>query len=236
MWTRAELKENAKAALPGKTYWKALVVSILVELFSINFSYAMNLERLRDSFLKIPSPVIPWVWHLFPFFELFMLFVTNVVLIGLYYYFIRNHYGEANIANLFHGFRSGYLHIVGVQFVTDLIIFLWSLLFIIPGIMAGYKYRFVPYLLSENPYLNGKEARQLSALMTDGQKWDIFILDLSFLGWYLLGLICFLVGYFLILPYQHATNAELYLFLRDSNHLKFTSDVQEGEPDASMET
>lgn len=236
MWTRAELKANAKERLTGKAYWKALGISLLTGIFNIGFSDAMNVERLRDSFLGIPSPVIPWVWRLFPYFELFSLFVTNVIAVGLCCYFIRNHYGETNMKNLFREFRSNYLHIVGVQFVTGIIITLWTLLFIIPGIMASYKYRMVPYLLSENPNMDGKEARRLSALMTDGEKWNIFGLDLSFLGWYLVGLICFVVGFFLILPYQHATNAELYIYLRDRNGLKFTSDLQEGGPNAPMET
>lgn len=235
MWTRPELKSGAKTAL-NSTYWKAFLVTILFGIFSISSSDILNLERLRDSFMGIKPPETAWTLRLLPFFLVFSLLVTTVIEVGLDYYFIRNHYGEARVGNLFHGFGPGYLNIVGVQFVTGIIIVLWSLLFVIPGIMASYKYRMVPYLLSENPHMDGKEARQLSAQMTDGQKWDIFVLDLSFLGWYLVGLICFIVGVFLIPPYQYATDAELYITLRDQNGLSFPSDSQGGEPDAPLET
>lgn len=235
MWTRAELKQRAKLAL-NDTYWSAFGVTILAGILEVNFSDVYNWEVLRSRFTGMYPVEVTWPWRLFPLFMLLGLFVTNVIQVGLNHYFIRNHYGETQMRNLFYGFRRSYLNIVGVEFVTGFIVFLWSLLFIIPGIMASYKYSMVPYLLSENPEMNGKEARGLSAEMTDGQKWDIFVLDLSFLGWYLLGLICFIVGILLIPPYAYATRAELYIYLRDQHGLKISENNQEGsEPNASME-
>jgi uncharacterized membrane protein len=102
------------------------------------------------------------------------------------------------------------------MFIKNLLVFLWTLLFIVPGIIKSYAYRMVPYLLAENPDLDYLEAIRLSEKMTLGHKFDIFILDLSFIGWYLLGLLACGVGIIFVRPYQDATNAELYLVLKNN--------------------
>ncbi len=235
MWTRAELKQSAKSAL-NDTYWSAFFATILAAILQISFSDVYNFEKQRNVAAGMYPFTALWVWRLFPLFALFGILVSNVIQVGLDYYFIRNHYGETQLRNVFHGFRRGYLNVVGVQFVTNFIVFLWSLLLIVPGIMAGYKYCMVPYLLSENPEMDGRHARELSAQMTDGQKWNIFVLDWSFIGWYLLGLLCLIVGILLVPPYPCATRAELYLYLRDQHGLKISADSPEGgNPDAPVE-
>lgn len=108
-----------------------------------------------------------------------------------------------------------YLNGVGTMFVTNLFVFLWSLLLIIPGIIKSFEYVMVPYLLADNPSLPGSRAREISRMLTNGEKWNIFVLELSFLGWCLLGLLCFAVGIFFVVPYFNATLAELYIYLRD---------------------
>ena len=74
----------------------------------------------------------------------------------------------------------------------------------------------VPYILADNPNIGYNRAIELSNNMTKGQKFDMFILDLSFIGWYLLGSLLFFVGIFFVLPYENATKAELYLVLRQN--------------------
>ena len=76
--------------------------------------------------------------------------------------------------------------IILLQLVTTLFIFLWSLLFIIPGIVAVYRYRFALYNLCEDPDMGIMDAIRLSKEQTMGYKGDLFLLDLSFLGWLLL--------------------------------------------------
>lgn len=94
--------------------------------------------------------------------------------------------------------------------------FLWYLLLIIPGIVKSYAYRMVPYILGDNPHIGTERAVALSEQMTQGHKFNIFVLDLSFIGWYLLGALLFGVGTLFVLPYDNATNAELYLTLREN--------------------
>ena len=88
---------------------------------------------------------------------------------------------------------------------------------LVAGIIAlvlEYRWRLVPWLLAENPSLTGAEARRISAAVTHGEKWNIFVLDLSFLGWSILALIPLGWGFLLLNPYIEATNAELYTALR----------------------
>lgn len=85
-------------------------------------------------------------------------------------------------------------------------VFLWSLLLLIPGIIAGYRYRFAVYNLCENPEISASEALRMSKAQTRGYKWQLFVLDLSFLGWNILcGLTLGILSIW-ILPYIQQTD------------------------------
>ena len=89
-----------------------------------------------------------------------------------------------------------------------------SMLLSIPSIIKSYSYRLTPWILGDNPQIGYKEALKLSMRMTSGHKFDMFVLDLSFIGWFLLGLILCGVGIFFVFPYYTAVQAELYATLR----------------------
>ena len=89
--------------------------------------------------------------------------------------------------------------------------FLWSLLFIIPGIIAGYRYRFALYNLCENPEMGVMEALNMSKAQTRGHKWELFVLDLSFLGWELLCTLPMLIGFSLVFFFTHSADTVLVL-------------------------
>ena len=76
-----------------------------------------------------------------------------------------------------------------------------------PGIIKSYAYRMVPYILADNPKMDAMEAIALSRKMMDGQKWNTFVLDLSFLGWYLLGILALGIGTLFVHPYKFSTDA-----------------------------
>ena len=118
------------------------------------------------------------------------------------------------VGTIFDAFRSGhYVNVVLAMFLKNLFTSLWTLLFVIPGIVKHYEYLMIPYILAENPGMDRKEAFQISKRMMDGQKMETFILDLSFIGWILLSAItCGIVGIFYVNPYREATFAELYAF------------------------
>ena len=92
---------------------------------------------------------------------------------------------EMPISSLFDGF--GFVgKIVLLNLVITVFVALWSVLFIIPGIIAGYRYRFALYNLCENPELGVMDALNMSKAQTKGYKLDLFVLDLTFIGWSLL--------------------------------------------------
>ncbi|MBR1861102.1 MAG: DUF975 family protein [Lachnospiraceae bacterium] len=146
------------------------------------------------------------------------LFVFKPIEYGCRKFFKEAHSGNPRLSLIFSGFTDGYMNIVKVLFFRDLFIFLWSLLFIIPGIVKSYEYRMVPYLLSENPKMSKDEATKLSSRMMKGNKWKAFVLDLSFIGWHILSALTMdILGIFYVKPYQQATNAALYLALKEED-------------------
>lgn len=103
---------------------------------------------------------------------------------------------------------SNYLHKVGGMFMMFLKVFLWTLLFIIPGIIMSFAYAMTPYILEDHPEIGIWEASTRSREMMKGHKFDLFYLDLSFIGWFLLGILTFGIGLLWLSPYiQGATSA-----------------------------
>ena len=130
-------------------------------------------------------------------------------------FFRKNLDEPAKLSNIVYVFDSHYKNIVKTAFMKDLFIWLWSLLFIIPGIIKAYEYRMVPYIMSEDPTKNYKDALAESKKLMAGNKWKTFVLDLSFIGWDILS--CFTLGFlevFFVAPYKASTEAALYETLK----------------------
>jgi hypothetical protein len=124
----------------------------------------------------------------------------------------------AQIGQIGYSFDTNYKNILSTMFFRDLFICLWTLLFIIPGIVKAYEYRMIPYLLADHPEMTRKEAFTRSKAMMQGQKWNAFVLDLSFIGWFLLSALTFgILNIFYVGPYYQMTIAALYETLRDGN-------------------
>ena len=151
-------------------------------------------------------------------FILIRIFVLAPFEVGGSRFFIENSMEKAGLGNILFGFQNGYYgKTVWTLFLKNLYIFLWSLLLLIPGIVKAYEYRMVPYLLADYPELSTEEAFRISREMMNGEKMNTFILDLSFIGWYILsGITCNLVGIFYLYPYKYATDAELFLVLKQN--------------------
>lgn len=142
-------------------------------------------------------------------------FVFNPLQVGCQHWFIRSRTEDNyNIGSVGFTFKEGYGNVTKTMFLKELYTFLWSLLFVFPGIVKSYEYRMIPYLLAENPYMSTDEAFARSRSMMDGEKWNAFVLDLSFIGWNILSAFTLgLVGLFYVAPYQAYTNMELYVTL-----------------------
>lgn len=86
----------------------------------------------------------------------------------------------------------------------------WSLLFVIPGIVAAYRYSMATYIMAENPGMQATEAIERSKALMDGRKGDLFCLDLSFIGWALLATLTAGIGYLWLTPYMTVSRAAFY--------------------------
>ncbi len=143
------------------------------------------------------------------------IFIVNPVEVGINRFFVQNLNERPGIREICYAFDHSYINCVRTLFFRDLYVFLWSLLFLIPGIIKAYEYRMIPYILGETPNITKEEAFALSRIMMTGNKWNAFVLDLSFLGWYILtGLTFGILGIFYVNPYVKQTNAALYQKLK----------------------
>ncbi len=232
MWERAFLKQNAKLVL-NTNYWMAFAVSLVAgflvggssggggagttvtNLTSGNYS---GFASQIDSFISaIGLGVIVSVISVAALMGIaYSVFVANPISVGKTRYYVRSRAEVSRFTLLFSSFQNNaYSGAVKTMFLRDVYLFLWTLLLIIPGIIKGYAYRMVPYILADNPNIGAARAIELSDQMTKGEKLDIFVLDLSFLGWILLGSLACGIGVLFVNPYVEATNAELYAALKD---------------------
>ena len=130
-------------------------------------------------------------------------------------FFRKNLDEPAKLSNIVYVFGPNYKSVVKTAFLRDLFIWLWSLLFIVPGIIKAYEYRLVPYIVSENPSINFKDALAESKKLMQGNKWKAFVLDLSFIGWDILSLLTWgMLDIFFVGPYKASTDAALYETLK----------------------
>lgn len=142
--------------------------------------------------------------------------------VGYYNAFKRLHQeGDAGlVGNLFsQGFRN-WGHIVLGQFLMGVFIFLWSLLLVVPGIVKAYSYAMTPYILVDRPELSANEAISLSSKMMAGRKFDLFRLQLSFVGWLLLCVLTLGTGALFLSPYMMTAQAAFYQDVRADYEIK----------------
>ena len=145
-------------------------------------------------------------------YYLLLIFVVMPVAVGFANAF-RKLLTEGNDAvpeNMYKIATANYWHKVWGMFLMALFTFLWSLLFIIPGIIKMFSYAMTPYILEENPELSAGEAIDRSRAMMKGHKFDLFWLMLSFIGWGILGFLTLGIGYIWLSPYMTTSVASFY--------------------------
>lgn len=226
MWSRKELKDRAKSVL-SKIYWSAFGVSIVIALAGGSDGWSGGggssnhresreafYARLHDNYFaswSLTSVVLVSIIVIL----LLRIFIGYSLVVGGRKFFLQSAQYRDNRGCFSFSFKEeNYLAIVKTMLLKNVLIFLWSLLLIIPGIIKSYAYSMVPYILADNPNIGATRALELSTEMTAGHKFDMFVLDLSFIGWYFLGTLALGFGVLFVMPYENATNAELYLILR----------------------
>lgn len=232
MWTRRQLKERAKADV-SRSYWGLVLMGLIVSIIDgIGNGYNSSSSSSTDSMRNLTTNNVDWdlffgILFIVLVFALIGIlaglalkaFLLNPLRLGATKYFIEAARGEkkaGDIGLIGYAFGGGrYKNIVKTLFLRDLYVFLWSLLFLIPGIIKSYEYAMIPYILAERPDLETEEVFELSRRMMSGEKFDVFILGLSFIGWMFIALLSFgFAAVFYIGPYIYMTDAELYEVLK----------------------
>ncbi|MFD2114667.1 DUF975 family protein [Paenibacillus yanchengensis] len=235
MWERKSLKERAHASLKGY-YWKAFIISFMLAIISggvqaTGITIDFNRENLPYQDYGgnwiLPSTIIIAGTLIIVLFFLTALalqvFIFYPLQAGAFTYYKLAAEGREDLNNVSIAFqKTNYRVIIKTMVWRAVVTFLWFLALLIPGFIKTIAYCFVPFILADNPQIGHKRALQLSHQMTYGHKWDILKLLLSFLGWWILGLLALGIGIFFVLPYIHATYAQLYLTLR---HVAITKGI-----------
>lgn len=227
MWSISEIKEKGRICFKAN-FWKCVFAAFLLSLVAgggISFSRTQSgsggeqaLNGLSSNEQLAVLGIAAGIFLLIVIISLLVrIFIFNPLQVGCYGFFRDNieNEGQADLGVIKSGFQN-YGHTFFTLLLKDIFIALWTMLFIIPGLIKIYSYRMVPYILRDNPELSAGEVISRSRQMMDGHKWRSFVLDLSFIGWYLLGALTF--GIVLVLwtaPYHNSTEAALYMELKD---------------------
>ena len=141
---------------------------------------------------------------------LVQLFVGSFVSLGLIQYNLNLIDGkEVTVGQIFSK-TSMFGKALWLRIRTALFVFLWTLLLIIPGIIMSYAYSMAGYIMTENPEMSAKEAMEVSKKMMQGNKWRLFCLQFSFIGWMILGSLTLGIGFLWINPYMNAAVTSFY--------------------------
>lgn len=207
-----ELKALAKQNLQG--HWPlAIVVCVIAWLLTDAFTgnngrEAVNYIWQNGQFVKTEQST---GYGLLSFLSFILAGPVNLGLAGFFLNLARSE--EARLENLLDGFRQ-FLKTFILNLLITVFVILWFLLLIIPGFIAILRYSMAYYILRDNPELTPLEAITRSKEMMYGHKTRLFLLWLSFIGWFLVAIITFGLGFLYLIPYYNATKANFYEDLR----------------------
>lgn len=117
---------------------------------------------------------------------------------------------QGKIGTFFGGMFKKFFKRWGASLLISLYTFLWTMLFMIPGIVKSYAYAMTPYIMMEKPEMGINDAITKSRMMMKGHKWQLFCLDLSFTGWMLLSIVTLGIAFFYVWPYYSTARAQFY--------------------------
>ena len=201
---RARARYSLENSIFSQIWLTLLVYSLLVSVIS-----------------GLPSSISTWVSRISPGLAVGLgvpLTIASVLLSGPFDYAMSRIYlrvakgdKDVTVSDVFLGFKTCFAESVILEFMRALFTFLWSLLFIIPGIVKAYSYSMAFFILQESDGKKSwRDCLEESKTLTDGYKSKLFCLDISFLGWYILGLICFGIGVLWVDIYHAEARAHFY--------------------------
>lgn len=210
---RTKARENL-AGNWGISVLAAFIASIFGALVTTSGSF--NFEIDQEIVQSIPDVVISILLafaSIAGVLSLLQFILGGTVQLGYVKFLLKQyHHSQPEIKDLFSEFDrfgQGFLQ----AFLRGLYIVLWTFLFIIPGIIKAFSYAMTPFIMADNPNMTANEAITASRELMDGHKWDLFVLDLSFIGWGLLNILTLGIGSFWLNPYMNAAHAAFYRHL-----------------------
>ncbi len=210
MWVRAEVKKRAWEGLKDY-YWKAVLCTFLLGLLGSLSFIPYFLAGLIISVCWCIAPVAPFMSCIVDGFY------ANILGIGGIKFYMQSmrDRSAAPLSTMFSGFKTGhYTTSAKISTFRNIFLSLWYMLLVVPGIMKSYEYRMIPYLIADYPEKDQDEIFRLSKQMMTGNKWKVFVFDLTFTGWFLLAMLPLFLGLPFIMPYYNAACIELYKELK----------------------
>lgn len=200
-----DYKNEALKALSGS--WPHSLVATIIYLAILSFlampSYMISFGITFPSYISEGSGII------------FILIVYPMALGFTNSFRLLYETGDNRLTrNAFSLGFDNWIHNVLGMLLTSVFIVLWSLLFLIPGIIKCFSYAMTPYILVEHPEMSVNKAIDESIYLMDGHKFDYFYLALSFIGWIILSIMSFGIGFFWLIPYMQTTMAAFYADLK----------------------
>ncbi len=126
--------------------------------------------------------------------------------------------GEATAKDMFEGYNKElFSRVLTTTLLYYVYVFLWSLLLLIPGCIKAYSYAMTPYILKDNPEMKNNAAIEESMRMMDGHKLELFLLDLSFIGWAILSILTCCIGFLWLTPYMNMARVNFYEDLKKAS-------------------
>lgn len=235
MWTREQLKTQAKDAV-RRNYWMSVLVGFIALIAAGSAGYSSfrggnNSVDMKEILYGLSArtgvSVVAIIIGMFGIMATAMIistliavFIRNPLEVGVSRFFLKNAYEHAGLGEVGYSFSGGqYLRIVGTMVLKQLFIFLWTLLFIIPGIIKVYDYYLVEYIIADDPTISVMDALAKSRNMMRGHRWNTFVLNLSFIPWLLLSVFTFgILAIFYVNPYIQQTDAQLYIRIKEENN------------------
>ena len=207
MQLNSELRAQARERLDGK--WGTFV---LMTFLMLVIQTILQIPGYIGSLLEILSPENVLASLSFSNISNILSLLALPLSWGLTVSLLRNHREESvDLENLFDGFRGGrYTRVFCALFLVNLFTFLWALLLIIPGIMKAFSYALTPYIIMDEPELTARQAITRSCEIMEGRRWKLFCLYLSFIGWGILCVLTFGIGFLWLVPYMNASVAAFY--------------------------
>lgn len=208
---------NVGAGNDTSKHWTAGVLSVFATATEGAGNIVTGILNIIDTFVfkgKIGSGVILIVGIVIS--SALYIFITQVLFVGLYRFLLENRrYSKTQLSRVLFPWsvKKGF-HVGVVMLVRRIYWILWCFT-IVGGVIKYYSYKMVPLIMAENPTMSAKDAIRLSREMMNGYKWKTFLFDLSFMGWFILGVLTLsLSDIFITRPYKYSAEVEVYMFIR----------------------